>query len=134
MGHGPRCQGGLRGAASLPGTGAMGQQNSGAEELLRFPFLLQGWMCLPPPWGKASGPGSSWGPSVDLAPLFLRLVIGAALCTCIMMDKVAPAPLLLVVPALMLLPQIKSDLCLNPEFPRNFQHSFRRKEKNVLHF
>lgn len=47
---------------------------------------------------------------MDSTPLFFRLVTRVALCTCIMMDKMVPALLLLMMLALMLLPQISSDL------------------------
>lgn len=76
-----------------------------------FPFLLCGLDVTSSSMGQSKRRGMHLGSLCGLSTL--RLVTRVALCTCIMMDKMVPAPLLLMMPALMLLPHISSDLCLN---------------------
>lgn len=53
-----------------------------------------------PLWDKARGLNSDQGPCVGSAPLFLGLGTGVASHICTVMDRAAPAPLLLTVPPL----------------------------------
>lgn len=63
-------QGELWGAVSLPGTGAMGQQNNRTEEFFMFPFLLCGLDVSPSSMGQGKWRGLQLGSLCGLSTSF----------------------------------------------------------------